>query len=67
MICSGNLVGAKTVIPNSGKFFYSVLTMGLQSDGINDVNTMYLPVLISNETDPALSFRMGFSTTLNEI
>ena len=55
-----------SVIPNSGKFFYSILTMGVADDGQNDINTMYLPVLISNQTDHP-SYRLGFSTTKNGI
>jgi len=48
-------------IPNDGKFFYSILTMGLTSDGVNDVNTMYMPTLISSNPDWQ-SFRLGFKT-----
>ena len=56
-------VDAVTTIPNTGNFFYSVLTMGLESDHLNDVNTMYLPILISNQTDQSLiEFRLAFST-----
>ena len=54
---------ASYVIPNDGKFFYAVLTMGEIDNHVNDVNTMYLPVLISNTTVPsAPSFKLGLST-----
>ena len=36
--------------------------MDINDDGTNDVNTMYLPVLISNQTGTP-SFRLGLSTT----
>jgi hypothetical protein len=59
-----NEVQAAYVIPNDGKFFYAVLGMGLKDNNINDVNTMYLSVLISNTTEPiAPSFKLGLSTS----
>lgn len=51
------------LIPNEGKFFYSTLEMGESYDGLANVNTMYMNVLVGDtESSTVPNFKLGIST-----